>query len=123
MKNAIILLLAVFVLFAGCAGSSTQQTNTQPTQNNPTGSNAGTTNVEIKGFTFSPSTITVPKGATVTWTNMDDVAHTVTSDDGKFDSGSVTKGQTYSHTFTEAGTFAYHCTPHPNMKASVVVKE
>lgn len=78
--------------------------------------------VSITNFTFSPATMTVQPGTTVTWTNQDDAAHTVTSDSGnELGSNSLRKGQTYSHKFDKAGTYAYHCSIHPQMKATVTV--
>jgi plastocyanin len=88
---------------------------------NNSGGNGNT--VKIQGFAFSPATITVKTGTTITWTNYDDMAHTVTSDDGLFDSGSISKNATFSQKFDSTGTFAYHCTPHPQMTASVVVTQ
>lgn len=83
--------------------------------------------VEIKDFAFSPANITVKVGAKVTWTNKDSVAHTVTSDsdstDGGMDSKSLATGETYSVTFSKAGTFKYHCTFHPGMTGTVTVTE
>jgi LPXTG-motif cell wall-anchored protein len=78
--------------------------------------------VTIQDFAFSPATITVDAGDTVSWSNRDGVQHSATADDGSFDTGLLRRGQSGSHTFTEAGTFAYHCTPHPNMTATVVVR-
>jgi amicyanin len=77
-------------------------------------------------FAFSPTTLTIKVGSTVTWTNMTPAPHTVTSDDGKsFDSGISTpiapSGGTYSFTFKQAGTFSYHCQIHPYMKATIIV--
>lgn len=71
---------------------------------------------------FVSSSTTVNKGTTVTWTNKDDMAHTVTADDNSFTSGDLNKGDTYTHTFSAAGTVGYHCEIHPSMKATVVVK-
>ncbi|MEO6122626.1 MAG: plastocyanin/azurin family copper-binding protein [Ilumatobacteraceae bacterium] len=79
---------------------------------------------------FLPSPMTVAVGTTVTWRNDDAVFHTVTSGtsngtvgkpDGKFESGNIQKGETFSMTFDEAGTFDYFCTPHPWMRGQVVV--
>lgn len=78
--------------------------------------------VKITNFAFSPKTITVKKGTTVTWTNDDSVSHTATSDDGSFDTGMLAKGESGSVTFDKTGTFNYHCTPHPNMKGTIVVE-
>lgn len=79
--------------------------------------------VSIQNFEYTPSSITIDSGDTVTWTNLDDARHTVTSDTGnELDSDLLSNGETYEHTFTEAGTFAYHCTPHPYMKGTVIVE-
>jgi plastocyanin len=79
--------------------------------------------VLIKNFAFSPSSLTVSVGTTVTWTNQDSASHTVTSDSGsELNSATLSTGQSFSHTFTQAGTFAYHCTIHPFMKATVTVQ-
>ena len=76
----------------------------------------------ISDFQFSPASVTVNVGGTVTWTNNGPSTHTVTADDGSFDSGNLNAGKTFSHTFQTAGTFSYHCTIHPFMKAEVVVQ-
>ena len=89
--------------------------------NNNGGNNNGSRTVNIQNFAFSPATITVTAGTTVTWKNLDEDAHTATSNDGVFDSGSILTNDTYSYTFDVAGTFEYHCTPHPQMTATVVV--
>lgn len=80
-----------------------------------------TASVNIQGFAFSPGTLQVAAGTTVTWTNNDQVAHTVTADDGSFDSGDIPPGGTFSMTFDTPGTVAYHCKIHPNMTASITV--
>jgi plastocyanin len=85
------------------------------------GDNNGSTTVNIQNYVFSPSTITVTAGTTITWKNYDIDAHTVTSDEGLFNSGSIQQNATFTHTFDSTGTYDYHCTPHPTMTASVVV--
>ncbi len=77
--------------------------------------------VYIENMAFSPATITVPLNTTVTWTNMDGTAHTVTSTMGVFDSGSIADNGTFSYTFTTAGSYNYECTFHPSMTGTVVV--
>jgi glucose/arabinose dehydrogenase len=78
--------------------------------------------VEIKGFSFQPPSITVPAGTNVIWINNDPVAHTVTADDGSFASPSIAgNGGKFERIFSEAGTYKYHCTPHPSMTGEVVV--
>jgi plastocyanin len=81
-----------------------------------------TVSATISGFAFQSAAITINHGDTITWTNNDGVAHTVTADDGSFDSGSIAPGTSYSHTFSSAGTAVYHCTPHPSMRATIIVK-
>jgi LPXTG-motif cell wall-anchored protein len=83
---------------------------------------SASTSVTIKGFAFQPKTITVNEGDTVTWTNQDSAPHTATASEGDFDTGNLTKGKSGSHKFTDAGTIAYICAIHPNMKGTVVVK-
>jgi|GEM_PF-1092515 len=79
--------------------------------------------VTIQNYAYMPETITVKKGTTVTWTNADTVEHSATADDGSFDTGLIATGETGTHTFDKVGTFSYHCTPHPSMKAKIVVTE
>jgi plastocyanin len=78
--------------------------------------------VTIQNFLFSPASVTVPRGTTVSWTNLDPSQHTVTSDvSGKFSSGILMTGQTFSFTFTETGSYPYHCGVHPTMHGTVIV--
>ena len=83
---------------------------------------AGTT-VAIKNFAFAPANLTVKPGTTVTWTNQDTDAHTVTSHNagGPLRSTALGTGKSYSYTFTKAGSYAYLCTIHPFMTATVTV--
>ena len=101
----ILTIVGLFFLFTGCSKAN------DPTANQ----------VTIQNMAFSPATLTVTAGTTVKWTNKDAYTHTVTSDTGVFDSGSISGNGVYSYTFNTAGTFAYHCTIHPTMKAQVIV--
>lgn len=79
--------------------------------------------VSIEDFAYSKSSMTIGKGWTVRWTNKDSVVHTVSSDTGMFfESGNMDPGETYEYTFTEEGTYPYHCKPHPDMKGTIIVK-
>lgn len=78
--------------------------------------------VAITDFAFSPATLTITAGDTVTWTNEDQLEHTATSTAGAFDSGLLGQGESYSFTFTTPGTYAYLCTPHPSMTGQIVVQ-
>ena len=77
--------------------------------------------VNISNFSFGPNELEVKVGTTVTWTNKDGTNHTVTSDDGAFDSGTLRRGSSFSFTFTEAGTFTYHCNFHSGMTGGITV--
>jgi plastocyanin len=78
--------------------------------------------VEITDSTFSPATLTIGVGDTVTWRNADDRPHTVTSESGVFDSGNLDEGVGFSFTFSEPGTYTYRCDYHPDMQATIVVE-
>jgi plastocyanin len=77
--------------------------------------------VAIDGTRYTPATITVKRGATVSFVNKDPFPHTVTAP-GKFDSKEIAAGRTWKYKATKAGTFDYICTLHPNMKGTLVVQ-
>jgi len=81
------------------------------------------TKVAAVDVAFEPENIEVPVGTTVDWTNDDPFAHTVTANDGTFDSGTMDAGQSFSQTFDEPGTFDYFCAIHPSMTGTVTVSE
>ena len=83
---------------------------------------ASAVSVDIKDFTFAPVRLTVPVGATVTWTNHDEETHTVTSATGAFRSAGLGNEESFSETFTDPGTYQYFCALHPHMKATVIVR-
>jgi plastocyanin len=79
--------------------------------------------VLIEGFSFKPAHITIKRGTKVRWINKDSAAHTATSiNPRRFDSGRLSKGQRYKHTFKSVGKKRYFCKIHPHMRGSVVVK-
>jgi plastocyanin len=114
IRNVVLALMAVLLAgtLAACGGSSSGSAA-------PSGGN----NVAIKGFAFSPSTLTVKVGAKVTFTQEDSgVMHTATSTNGKtINSPKMKQGQSYTVTFTKAGTYSYICTIHPFMKGTITV--
>ena len=128
IKQAILCCLAAFTaiifLFA-CSKSGGAGSGNNGGGGGYGGGGGGTTgnNVSIAGFAFSTTSLSVAKGTKVTWKNNDATTHTVTSDDGTFDSGNIAPGGSYSYTFADAGTFAYHCKIHPGMTAKVVVAQ
>lgn len=77
--------------------------------------------VDITDFAFAPASITVPVGATITWTNHDAEPHTVVARDGSFRSPALDTNAAYNFTFTAPGSFDYFCSIHPMMTATVVV--
>lgn len=78
--------------------------------------------VDIKDFRFAPTTLTVPVGTTVMWTNEDEEPHTVTSTGNAFASQGLSHHETFTQTFTRPGRYAYFCALHPHMKATVLVQ-
>jgi plastocyanin len=78
--------------------------------------------IEINNFAFSPSTMTVPVGAQVTWTNKDEIGHNVVSSDKTIKSQVLDTDEKFTFTFTQPGTFSYICTIHPRMKGTIVVQ-
>jgi plastocyanin len=121
---AAVLLSLALAGVSGCKKSSTSPSYSS--SNSTTQGNSGA--VSIQNMAFSPSSITVAVNTTVTWTNNDNVTHTVTSNTGVFNSGNIGNagnyggGGTFSYKFTSAGTFPYHCSIHPAMTGTVVVQ-
>ena len=116
------------IVLPNAAYSGSSQATQNTTVSSPT---TQTVKVDMKGAAgnpnspgFSPSTITVVIGLnnTVDWINDDSVPHTVTANDGSFSSGNLNPGDSYSFTFTSPGTYTYHCSYHPWMKGTVIVK-
>jgi plastocyanin len=111
-----------FVLFIALALLSTMR-GKEPETRESAAAKSTKTEVVIDNFSFSPKTFTVPVGATVTWTNHDDVPHVVTSADDQFKKSRVLKtGQRFSNTFATAGTYSYFCSIHPRMTGKIIVK-
>jgi plastocyanin len=108
------LAMPVLIALLLLAGSGSATAADQPA--------AANAEVKIDNFSFGPQTVTVPVGATVTWTNHDDIPHTVVSTDGVFKSKVRDTDETFSYTFTKAGTYPYFCSVHPKMTGKVVVQ-
>jgi uncharacterized lipoprotein NlpE involved in copper resistance len=115
----LISIVAIILLIVGCNNSS-----------NPTGYNMSPTTpppptpntISIKSFAFSPAVDTISLGTTITWKNNDGVAHTSTSNNGSWDTGSIPAGGSKTTVFNAVGSFPYHCTIHPSMTGIIVVK-
>lgn len=107
----------------GSPGATMAPMSMAPASGEPAGSPAAAGgSVTIKDLSFQPNALTVPVGSTVTWTNNDSTQHTVSADDGSFDSGILQQGATFSQTFATAGTFAYHCNIHDTMTGTITVQ-
>ena len=104
-------MIAMLLLFAG---SPSVTANDQPS--------AANAEVKIDNFVFGPQTLTGAVGATVTWTNKDDIPQTSVSTDGLFKSKVLDTDEKFSYTFTKVGTYSYYCTIHPKMTGKVVVQ-
>jgi plastocyanin len=119
-KSRLLIGITLLLVILSISDSCTKSSNT-PSGGSPGGSSPGANEVWIQDMAFNPTTRSVAAGTTITWTNKDAIAHTVTSDINLFDSGSIAANGTYSHTFATAGTFTYHCSIHITMTASVIV--
>lgn len=119
MRKPIIVILTFLALLLSACGSAPTIAPTTGAPAVPVTGNGA--KVTISNFAFDPATITIKAGQTVTWTNQDTVAHTVVADDNSWKSPDINNGASFSHTFTTAGTYAYHCSIHPKMKATVIV--
>jgi plastocyanin len=108
-------------LLAGCGTSSTPSTAKAPAASVDSSSQSSA--IKMDNFAFSPTTLTVSHGAVVDVTNDDSAAHTVTADDGhSFDTGSLAPGKSGKLTAPNPGRYAYHCTIHPFMHGTLVVR-
>ena len=115
-----LLIMGVFIL-SGCSsygGTSTNSSAAMPvaTQGIAIASNA----IAIQNFAFSPTTLTVKKGTAVIWTNNDSAAHQIKS--AAFNSNLLSKGQSFSFTFNDIGTFDYSCAIHSSMTGKIIVE-
>jgi plastocyanin len=137
MKKLLVLLIACVALtltFAACGddddddgggGSAATTTTEQTDTGGGGGGGAEAASVDIPEIAIEPADITVKAGTTVTWTNSDDIPHTVTKEGGpgaEFDSGDLDPGSTFEQTFDAPGKVDYVCTIHPGQAGTVTVK-
>lgn len=127
MNKRLLIILITILLIGGLiffyssrqtyAPTTPTQATTQPTTQNETA-------ITINNFAFSPQELTIKIGTKVTWTNQDNVQHQIVNDPSgeTFKSDLLSNGQSYSFTFDKAGTYMYHCSPHPSMTAKIIVQ-
>jgi len=115
MKKKIIYLSLIVLTGLFAYGCSSNKAKVTPAPSSPAAT------VSIAGFAFSPASVNIKVGQSVTWTNMDTAPHTVTDLAGAFDSGSLATSQAFNFTFHTAGTYTYHCLIHSMMATAKVV--
>ena len=115
-RVSISILTAALAMAFGTTGTS-QQSSTVNARQKPE-----TAEVKIDNFSFAPGTLAVPVGTMVTWTNRDDIPHTVVSTDGAFKSKALDTDEQFSFTFSKAGSYPYFCSIHPKMTGKVIVQ-
>jgi plastocyanin len=123
MRRYIVGVLAIAALLlaltlTGCSAPSTSSTG----GSSSSGAAPSAVQVVLQNIAIQPANVTVAVGGTVTWANQDSVTHNLTDDAGSWSSGALAPGKSFSHTFTAAGTFPYHCIIHPSMTGQITVK-
>lgn len=111
-----VVFLATIFFVSGCGASDQGSTVTTAS------SEASGPQVIIANHSFDPDTVTIDAGETLTWVNQDGPNHDVIADNGEFASQALSTGESFSFTFTDAGTYPYHCGIHPDMTATVIVQ-
>lgn len=127
-KSLFIFLMLGVLVFTSCSNQENTAINkevekkTGASKTVDTKKEAETVEIKIENYSFGSSEITISAGTKVKWINKDAVAHTVTSDEDKFDSGLFGENKEFSYVFDMPGTYGYFCIPHPKMKAQIIVK-
>ncbi len=118
----VLALLALSLVASSCGGTGGTGTTTAQSTPSTSGGAGGGAEVVMKNLAFTPASVTIKVGESVTWTNEDSTNHTVVADNGEFTSDQLANGATFSFTFDKAGTYLYHCSIHPSMKGTVIVQ-
>jgi len=128
-KYLLPLIMGSVFLFGGCSYGSQKAgsvldngapVSSSPVKGQPTQPQAADNAILIKNFAFSPASLTIKVGTTVTWTNQDSANHTIKS--SSFNSGSLAVGDKFQFTFTSPGTYSYSCGIHPSMQGTIIVQ-
>ncbi len=126
MRGAIIGIIIAIILIAGVVmyNQSNKEVIPKGTSLNIVDDPSSEKSIDITGFAFTQETLTIKKGEKVTWTNKDSAKHTITSVSGsELNSETLNKDQTYSHIFTQTGTYEYKCNFHDSMTGKIIVTE
>jgi plastocyanin len=132
MKNVlmVVIILAAVLLAVGCGQSSPASTSVASSASSTSETTTVSipavasklVSVTISNLAFNPKDVTIPVNAKVTWTNNDSATHSVTSDSGLFESPALKQGSWFTYSFSEVGTFPYHCKFHAEMTGTVIVQ-
>jgi plastocyanin len=122
--SSLVVIAATALLLAGCGGGGSPSASANPSGASSQAASGGSSSaVKISDFKFVPASVTVKHGARVNVTNQDSAAHTATADDGhSFDTGTLAQGASRTISVSKAGSYPYHCSIHPFMHGTLVVK-
>jgi plastocyanin len=116
----IVTVVALALIGTGCGNSSSPSTPSPTPSGTPVSIVAGSSTLTTTAY--NPNPVTIQRGGTVTWVNNDNTAHTSTSESNVWNSQTIAPGGSFSMTFSNPGTFPYHCTIHPGMIGAVTVQ-
>jgi plastocyanin len=122
--SSLVVMAGTALLLAGCGGGSSGSATANSSGSSSQAASGGSSSaVKISNFKFAPASDTVKRGARVTVTNQDSAAHTATADDGRsFDTGTLAQGASQTISVSKPGSYSYHCSIHPFMHGTLVVK-
>jgi plastocyanin len=122
--GSLVVMAGTALLLAGCGGGSSPSGSANSSGSPSQAASGGSSSaVKISNFKFSPASVAVKQGARVTVTNQDSAAHTATADDGhSFDTGTLAQGASQTISVSKAGSYPFHCSIHPFMHGTLVVK-
>ncbi len=109
--KSLIFIISLLIILVGCTQQSAQNLSDNTSNQ-----------IIISGYEFTPSSITIDVGTSVTWVNQDSAPHTIISDNSVFSSPVLNNGASYSFTFNSAGIYNYHCSIHPTMQGVIIVE-
>jgi plastocyanin len=122
--SSLVVIAGTALLFAGCGDRGSPSASANPSGSSSNAASGGSSSaVKISNFKFSPASVTVKQAAGVAVTNEDSTAHTATADDGhSFDTGTLAQGASQTISVSKPGSYPYHCSIHPFMHGTLVVK-